>query len=117
MIYLQRQVRYTCAVRCDGTKLDSEWVADICVVIDGVVVAAAAIPELAAAQDGAVSEVKPQVVGEIALLTLPARRRDAACLKLKQLLCVPVNSKQWSAQQQLEKSRQTAAYSSITINI
>ena len=46
------------------------------VVFDGVVVAAAAVPELASTQDGAVSEVEPQVLCQLTLLTLPAAGGD-----------------------------------------
>ena len=46
------------------------------VVFDGVVVASAAIPELASTQDGAVGEVEPEVLCHLALFTLPAAGGD-----------------------------------------
>ena len=39
-------------------------------------VAARAVPVPPAAQDGAVREIEPQVLGQLALAALPTRRRD-----------------------------------------
>ena len=69
-------VELTAAVRRDGSEFDRQGVLHLLVVFDGVIVASAAVPELASTQDGAVGEVEPEVLRHLTLLTLPAARGD-----------------------------------------
>ena len=66
------------AVPGNGAQFDSQRspASIVLVVIHGVVVAAAAVKELPAAGDDAVSEVEPEVGGEVTELTLPPTGRD-----------------------------------------
>ena len=58
--------------------------------LQGVVVAPGAIKVSAATQDRAVSEVEPQIVRLITLLTLPSTRGDSLLVaELSKVLCIP----------------------------
>ena len=88
------QIELTAAVRRDGSEFDRQGVLHLLVVFDGVVVAAATVPELASTQDGAVGEVEPEVLRHLTLLTLPATRGDlmARPVQLDQRVGVPAQT-------------------------
>ena len=73
----------------DGSQLDRQGVTGLLVVVDGVVVPAAAVKEPPPAVDGAVCQVEPQVCAEVATRALPALGRNShAIVQLDQVLGV-----------------------------
>ena len=84
-------VELTAAVWSYSSEFDRQGVLRLLVVFDGVVVAAATVPELASTQDGAVGEVEPQVLCHLTLLTLPATRGDLLARPVKLDQCVGVS--------------------------
>lgn len=62
----------TCSVWCDGVQFDSQRVAGLSVMLQGMTVAPAAIEEPLPTEHCSVCQVQPQVLPHLTLLTLPA---------------------------------------------
>lgn len=62
----------TCSVWCDCVQFDSQGIAGLSVMLQGVTVAPAAIEEPLPTEHCSVCQVQPQVLPHLTLLTLPA---------------------------------------------
>lgn len=65
----------TCSVWCDSVQFDSQGIAGLSVMLQGVTVAPAAIEEPLPTEHRSVCQVQPQVLPHLTLLTLPAADR------------------------------------------